>query len=102
MVIHLSATELRQDGVEQDQVDLVRPTIENLHGFLAIGGGDDAVAKLGQHFHNELADALLILDDQNGGRTSLVRHDFCWTGWFGLARGSREVDPELRAGAGFA
>src|SRR5262249_23758406 len=52
LVIDLAAAKLRQNGIEQHHVDLIRPAFENFDRFLTVSRGKDSVAELRQDFHH--------------------------------------------------
>src|SRR5262249_4338137 len=96
LVVNFLRALLRKDSLEQHQVDSVYIFPEQLYRFLTVFRGQRLVAKTGEEFGHQPADALLVLDYKNSAR-AFRQHwrELTLLNGLGFAGRDREVDCEF-------
>ncbi len=61
----LAAVEVAENEIEDDEVDLVLSSLEDVDGRLAAAGADRGVVEEGEHLRERVENRVVVLDDED-------------------------------------
>lgn len=65
-LVGVGTIELRHDDVEEKKVDFLGVRFELVDSILAICGGDNVVTEFAEHFRGRIAEAVVIVGEEDG------------------------------------